>query len=105
MSVLSAFDLGVTFVEKELFSSITFNVEERDKIGFIGANGAGKTTLFRVLTGAVSPDSGSVTISKNTKIGYMEQHACTHLERTVYEELLSVFQPLLPSEFPKSDAS
>ncbi|MCI6651832.1 MAG: ABC-F family ATP-binding cassette domain-containing protein [Ruminococcus sp.] len=98
MSVLSAFDLGVTFVEKELFSSITFTVEERDKIGFIGANGAGKTTLFRVLTGDVSPDSGSVTTSKNTKIGYMEQHACTHLERTVYQELLSVFKPLMDME-------
>lgn len=98
MSVLSAYDLSVSFVERKLFSGITFNVEEKDKIGFIGANGTGKTTLFKVLKGIISPDSGSVTIGKSVKLGYMEQHACTVQERTVYDELLSVFRPLMEIE-------
>ena len=98
MSVLSAYDLSMSFIERKLFDSITFTVEEKDKIGFIGANGSGKTTLFKILTGQLSPDTGTVTVSKNTTVGYMEQHACTSLNRTVYEELLSVFQPLIDME-------
>lgn len=98
MSVLSAYDLSMSFIERKLFDSITFTVEEKDKIGFIGANGSGKTTLFKILTGQLTPDTGTVTVSKNTTIGYMEQHACTSLNRTVYEELLSVFQPLIEME-------
>ena len=98
MSVLSAYDLSMSFIERQLFHSLTFNVEERDKIGLIGANGTGKTTLFKILTGALSPDSGTVTVGKNIVLGYMEQHACSALNRTVYEELLSVFQPLIEME-------
>ena len=98
MSVLSAYDLSMSFIERKLFDSITVTVEEKDKIGFIGANGSGKTTLFKILTGQLSPDTGTVTVSKNTTVGYMEQHACTSLNRTVYEELLSVFQPLIDME-------
>lgn len=66
MSVLSAYDLSMSFIERKLFDSITFTVEEKDKIGFIGANGSGKTTLFKILTGQLSPDTGTVTVSKNT---------------------------------------
>lgn len=98
MSVLSAYDLGMSFIERKLFDSITFTVEEKDKIGFIGANGSGKTTLFKILTGQLTPDTGTVTVSKNTCVGYMEQHACTSLNKTVYDELLSVFQPLIEME-------
>ncbi|MCH5201922.1 MAG: ABC-F family ATP-binding cassette domain-containing protein [Oscillospiraceae bacterium] len=98
MSVLSAYDLSMSFIERQLFHSLTFNVEERDKIGLIGANGTGKTTLFKILTGALSPDSGTVTVGKNIVLGYMEQHACSTLNRTVYEELLSVFHPLIEME-------
>ena len=98
MSVLSAYDLSMSFIERQLFHSLTFNVEERDKIGLIGANGTGKTTLFKILTGALSPDSGTVTVGKNIVLGYMEQHACSALNRTVYEELLSVFHPLIEME-------
>lgn len=98
MSVLSAYDLSMSFIERQLFNSLTFNVEERDKIGLIGANGTGKTTLFKILTGKLSPDTGNVTVGKNIVLGYMEQHACTSLNKTIYEELLSVFQPLMEME-------
>lgn len=98
MSVLSAYDLSMSFVEKTLFSSLTFNIEAQDKVGLIGANGTGKTTLFKIITGKLTGDTGNITIGKDTKIGYMEQHACTVLERTVYDELLSVFAPLIEME-------
>lgn len=98
MSGLSVHNLKMDFVERNLFSDITFDVEKGDKVGFIGANGVGKTTLFRIINGEISPTEGSVFISKDTVLGYMEQHACNHPDRNVFDELLSVFDYLMEYE-------
>lgn len=98
MPALSVRNLGVTFVERVLFSGVSFDVESHDKVGFIGANGVGKTTLFRVLNGELSPSEGTVAFEKNTRVGYMEQHACRNPEIDVYSELLSVFDYLKQME-------
>ena len=88
----------MTFIERNLFTDVSFDVEERDKVGFIGANGVGKTTLFKILNGEISPVSGTVTFSKNVRPGYMEQHACNNPRADVYHELLSVFDHLSDME-------
>ena len=98
MPALSVRNLGVTFVERVLFSGVSFDVESRDKVGFIGANGVGKTTLFRVLNGELSPTDGTIAFEKNTRVGYMEQHACSNPDIDVYHELLSVFDYLTQME-------
>ena len=98
MPALSVRNLGVTFVERVLFSDVSFDVESRDKVGFIGANGVGKTTLFRVLNGELSPTDGTIAFEKNTRVGYMEQHACSNPDIDVYHELLSVFDYLTQME-------
>lgn len=98
MPALSVRNLGVTFVERTLFSGVSFDVESRDKMGFIGANGTGKTTLFRVLNGEISPSEGTVAFEKNTRVGYMEQHACNDPEIDIYHELLGVFGYLAKME-------
>ena len=87
-------NLGVTFVERTLFSDVSFDVERHDKMGFIGANGVGKTTLFRVLNGELEPTEGVVAFEKSTAVGYMEQHACNNPRVDIYHELLSVFDYL-----------
>lgn len=91
MPSLSVRNLEVTFVERTLFSNVSFDVESRDKMGFIGANGVGKTTLFRVLSGELAPTGGTVAFEKNTRVGYMEQHSCRDPEVSVFDELVSVF--------------
>lgn len=98
MPALSVRNLTMTFIERNLFTDVSFDVEERDKVGFIGANGAGKTTLFKILNGEISPVSGTVTFSKNVRPGYMEQHACNNPRADVYHELLSVFDYLSDME-------
>lgn len=98
MPVLSVRNLTMTFIERNLFTDVSFDVEERDKVGFIGANGVGKTTLFKILNGEISPVSGTVTFSKNVRPGYMEQHACNNPRADVYHELLSVFDYLSDME-------
>lgn len=98
MPALSVRNLTMTFIERNLFTDVSFDVEERDKVGFIGANGVGKTTLFKILNGEISPVSGTVTFSKNVRPGHMEQHACNNPRADVYHELLSVFDHLSDME-------
>lgn len=98
MPVLSVHNLSKSFVEHKLFENVSFDIEKGDKVGFIGANGVGKTTLFRVINGEVSADEGGVFTSGDINIGYMQQHACTHPERSVYDELISVFDYLIEME-------
>ena len=94
MPSLSVRNLEVTFVDRTLFSNVSFDVEPRDKMGFIGANGVGKTTLFKVLSGELSPTNGTVAFEKSVRVGYMEQHSCKDPEVSVFDELVSVFDHL-----------
>lgn len=98
MAVLSARGLSMSFVERNLFSDVSFDIEKRDKMGFIGRNGTGKTTLFKVITGELDPTEGGVIFASDAKVGYMRQHACTDPERSVFEELRLVFTPLIEME-------
>lgn len=95
MAVLTVSNLSMKFVERTLFENISFHLERGDKVGLIGANGVGKTTLFRIITGRQEQTGGGVVKDKNTTFGYMEQHSCTAPDRTVYTELLSVFDKLI----------
>ncbi len=98
MSIVSIQNLKVEFDGNTLFENVSFDVNQGDFVGLIGANGTGKTTLFKVITGEVEPAEGGAFVSKHTKIGYLEQHACHGSVRTVYDEALSVFEPLMQME-------
>lgn len=98
VAVLSIRGLTMKFVERTLFSDVSFDVEKRDRVGFIGRNGTGKTTLFKLITGELSPTVGDIFIARDTVVGHMRQHACVYPERSVFDELLTVFAPLMAME-------
>lgn len=98
MAVLSVRNLEMTFVERTLFKNVSFEVEQKDKVGFIGANGVGKTTIFKILSKQLDPTNGDVIISKDAVVGYLEQHSCNVSGRSIYNELLSVFDRLIQIE-------
>lgn len=97
MAVLDVQNLSLSFGEKVLFDGVSFDIKEKEKVGLIGCNGAGKTSLFKIITGKYSPDNGNCFIGRNCRLGYMEQHTCSE-NRTVYEELVSVFDDLIQIE-------
>ncbi len=94
MSLLSVNSLEMGFGDDDLFFDMSFEIQPGDRIGLIGVNGSGKTTLFKLLMGTYKPSKGTISISKNVRIGYMEQHVCRNLERSAYDEVLSVFSHL-----------
>ena len=97
MIVLSASGLTKQYGGRTLFDHISFEIGENTAAGLIGPNGAGKTTLFRILTGQLAPDEGTISRSKGLQLAYMEQHAATGT-RTALEETLRVFEPLIRLE-------
>lgn len=98
MAVLSVQNLKMEFGEKLLFDNVSFEVAEKEKIGFIGSNASGKTTLFKLILGELEPTGGDVFKGKNVKIGYLEQHACANSTKTVYDEMESIFENLSKME-------
>ncbi len=104
MNVLDVQNLTLSFGENTLFSDISFDIKDKEKVGFVGVNGAGKTSLFKIITGQYTPDSGNCFLSKNIKLGYMEQHTCSD-DRTIWDELISVFDNLIKIEKELADIS
>ncbi|CAG7657779.1 ABC-F family ATP-binding cassette domain-containing protein [Paenibacillus allorhizosphaerae] len=85
---------GVTTV----LSNISLQVEPRERIGLVGVNGAGKSTLLQIIAGELSYDSGNIFKAKETRIGYLKQNSGLHSDRSIWNELLSVFSGLIETE-------
>lgn len=98
MAMVSAHRVGKQFGERTLFSDLSFEINEHDKVGLVGENGCGKTTLFRMLTGEYTIDEGDVVFAKNARVGYLEQHACSGEEHTLWDEVEAVFAPVMAVE-------
>ncbi len=66
-------NLTKSYGDRMLFDSVTFGVNEGDKIGLIAKNGTGKSTLLRILSGAEAPDSGNVSFRNGLRVGFLAQ--------------------------------
>lgn len=95
MSILTATRISKSYGAQDVFLDVSLQVARGDRIALVGPNGHGKTTLLRILAGLEAPSSGTVSRAKGLTIGYLPQIADLEADRTVYEEALSAFQPLL----------
>ena len=98
MIILSTSGVTKHFGTRTLLSEISFDIQEGEKVGLVGVNGCGKTALFRILTAQDKEYTGEMHISRQTTLGYVEQHVSNDSTRTAYEEVLCVFAPLLELE-------
>ena len=87
MNYLQAEGITKSYGDLVLYNGISLSVEKEQRVAIIANNGAGKTSLLRILAGADTPDSGSVTIRNDLRLGYLEQSPKLNPELTVIEEV------------------
>jgi len=73
-TLLSAQSVGYDNSFGPLLAEITFSLKKGDRIGLIGHNGCGKSTLLKLLSGALSASSGSITLANHCLLATVEQH-------------------------------
>lgn len=95
MIIAQAQDLEQRFGGNIIFSNISFSVPDNARIGLVGPNGAGKTTLLKIMTGQQEPTSGRFTINKGLKVGYIAQENGLDEDKTIWDEMLTVFNDLI----------
>ncbi len=90
MNIVSLENISKNYGFRPLFENVTLGLEDRDKIGIIGANGSGKTTLLRIIAGVEDPDTGRVTRAKGKSLAYLSQNP-------PYDENLTVLETIFAS--------
>lgn len=93
--MISVDAVSVEFSGSTLFSNITFNINENDRIALMGKNGAGKSTLLKIMAGANKPTRGKVSAPKEAIIAYLPQHLLTNDNCSVFEETSKAFSKIL----------
>lgn len=93
--MISVDNVTVEFNGGTLFSDITFNINEKDKIALMGKNGAGKSTLLKIIAGVSKPTRGKISAPKDAVIAYLPQHLLIEDDSTVFEEASKAFSHLL----------
>ncbi|UII78307.1 ABC-F family ATP-binding cassette domain-containing protein [Flagellimonas sp. CMM7] len=89
--MLNIHNLSVAFGGEYLFEEIAFRLNGGDRVGLIGKNGAGKSTLLKLLSKEMAPDSGTIAMEKDVKIGFLKQDIDFEQGRTVLEESYQAF--------------
>jgi ATP-binding cassette subfamily F protein 3 len=101
MAILTASKVAKSFGALDIFWDVSVSIPHGAKIALVGPNGGGKTTLIRILIGLDVPSAGQVHRARGLSIGYLPQeaeYAFDDGERTVWDEMLTVFDELRAQE-------
>lgn len=93
--MISVDNVTVEFGGRALFSDVTFNINEKDRIALMGKNGAGKSTLLKIIAGADKATRGKISAPGDAVIAYLPQHLLTTDDSTVFEETTKAFSKIL----------
>lgn len=90
--------LSKSFGVDNILSNIKIEIKELDRIAIVGRNGAGKSTLLKIMAGELSHDEGDLIKPKDLTFGYLSQHMTLESGKTIWNELLTVFDTLRNQE-------
>jgi ATP-binding cassette subfamily F protein 3 len=91
--MISINDLTFLIGSRALYDEANWHIKPGDRVGLIGANGTGKSTLLKIIVGEYAPSSGSISMAKDLKIGYLNQdllsyeshHTILHVAMEAFE--------------------
>lgn len=92
--VLQVSGITKSFSGIDILKNIQLEVHQRDRVALVGRNGAGKSTLLKIIAGEDKADSGDLIVPKDIRIGYLEQHSGIDSTKTVWDEMMTVFESL-----------
>ncbi|HEX2343938.1 MAG TPA: ABC-F family ATP-binding cassette domain-containing protein [Vicinamibacterales bacterium] len=87
--------LSKSFGERVLLEDVSWHIGRRERVALCGPNGAGKTTLLRMLAAMDEPDKGEILKPTNLTVGYLPQDGLDHSGRTLLDEAMLGFGPVL----------
>ncbi|MGI6491068.1 MAG: ABC-F family ATP-binding cassette domain-containing protein [Pelotomaculum sp.] len=98
MVLLQAAQLEKSYGTHMVFTGLNLTIAEGECAGIVGINGAGKSTLLKILTGELPPDKGEVIRAKNLSLAYLPQEGGLDSDKSIWDELVSVFAQLIDIE-------
>ncbi|MBK2001565.1 ABC-F family ATP-binding cassette domain-containing protein [Listeria ivanovii subsp. londoniensis] len=98
MILLQVQQISKFFGAEVILDNIKLEVKTGDRIALVGRNGAGKSTLLKIIAGKMSYDGGMISKPKSVEIGYLAQNTGLESTKTIWEEMLSVFDSLRKME-------
>jgi len=92
MILLQTLNISKSFSANPVLSNVNMVLQSRERVALVGVNGAGKSTLLKIITGQMLPDEGEIQKAKDTTLGYLAQDSGLDTERTIWEEMMTVFE-------------
>jgi len=87
--MLNLTNISVSFGGIDLYKNISFQINNKDKIGIVGKNGAGKSTLLKLIMGDQQPTSGTIQKQNMLSVGYLPQELKVNSINSILEEVLT----------------
>lgn len=98
MALVTASELSVSYADIDIFSGVSLEINQGDRIGMVGPNGGGKSSLIKVLVGEETASYGQIHTSNDLKIGYVPQVIASETSGTIRDYLMHSFQNILQIE-------
>ncbi|MBQ9951835.1 MAG: ABC-F family ATP-binding cassette domain-containing protein [Clostridia bacterium] len=98
MILLTLQNVTKAFAMNTILKDVNLTLQAGSRMGLVGVNGSGKSTLFKLISGAMEPDEGTISLVKGTRVGVLTQDADIQSDLTIQQELERVFEPVREME-------
>lgn len=98
MILLTLQNVTKSFAMNTVLKDINLTLQAGSRMGLVGVNGCGKSTLFKLISGAMEPDEGTISLNKGARVGVLTQDADIQSDLTIQQELERVFEPVREME-------
>lgn len=98
MILLQCVDITKSFGAEVILDRVKMEIKSKERIALVGRNGAGKSTLLKIIAREIPYDSGDIITPKGVRLGYLDQHSGLQSERSIWDEMLTVFKDIIKME-------